>query len=426
MAGPAEYAAAVAYLYGQKARGVKFGIDRMRVLAAALGNPERNMPVIHIAGTNGKGSVAAMVESILRAAGWRTGLYTSPHLIQPGERVQVDRRALTAAEVVAYLKQLRPIAEQIGNSDPDLQPSFFEYMTAMAFLQFSRAGCDIAVVEVGLGGRLDATNIVTPEVSVITSIGLDHCEILGNTFEQIAAEKAGIIKAGRPVVLGRMPHEAAAAIRATAARLSAPVISVRERYGEAMAGYPDTSLAGDYQRWNAATAVEAVRALAPRWNISAAAIATGLGTVAWPGRWQQVQLGGKRLVLDASHNPEGATVLDANLSRLRAETGREPIVIVGVLGTVRAEPLLQAISRHARAIHLVMVDQPRATAREDLRKLVPDDYRGAVELATVSALFPGPGVCTVGDSSDVIVVTGSIYLLGEVMTRLAQAPMAPG
>jgi dihydrofolate synthase/folylpolyglutamate synthase len=426
MPGSAEYAAAVAYLYGQKARGVKFGIDRMTPLAAALGNPERSIPAIHIAGTNGKGSVAAMVDSILRAAGWRTGLYTSPHLVEPGERVQVNRQPLTEAELVEYLKELRPIAERLGASDPEHHPSFFEYMTAMAFLQFARSRCDIAVIEVGLGGRLDATNVLLPEVSVITSIGLDHCEILGDTLEQIAREKAGIIKAGRPVVIGRMPPEAEAAIRAIAAERAAPVIAVAERYGCELSRYPITGLAGDYQRWNAATAAETVRALPPKWRITGQAIATGLAQVDWPGRWQRVQVGQRQLVLDASHNPEGAQALEANLAQLVAETGRKPIVITGVLGTARARPLLETICRHAQEIHFVVPNQPRACRYEELEALVPATFRGRVVRDTVEALFPATDRCRVGGPDDVVVVTGSIYLLGEVMTRLGpSAPVRP-
>ena len=252
--GPADYAAATEYLFALKAGGVKFGIDRMRRLTAALGHPERSYPVIHVAGTNGKGSVSAMLDAIFRAAGWRTGLYTSPHLVKLGERVQVDRRHLTEAEIVAYTGELRPIAAACAATMPDEHATFFEFMTAMAFLQFQRRQADVAIIEVGMGGRLDATNVVEPEIAVITSIGLDHCAELGGTLAQIAREKAGIIKPGRPVVMGRVPAEAEQVIREVAAAGGAPVHSVREIFGGDMAGYPATNLAGDYQRWNAATA----------------------------------------------------------------------------------------------------------------------------------------------------------------------------
>jgi dihydrofolate synthase/folylpolyglutamate synthase len=414
-----DYPAVQDYLVGLKARGAKFGIDRMRLLAAELGHPERAVPCVHVAGTNGKGSVAAMLEAIFRAAGWRTGLYTSPHLVRLGERVRVDGRGLSEEEIVAFTAELRPLADRVAAAEgEDDRPSFFEFMTAMAFLQFRRARCDLAIVEVGLGGRLDATNIVDPEVSVITSIGLDHCEFLGGTLGEIAREKAGIIKPGRPVAIGRMPAEAAAVIRSIARERGAPLVAVPDAYGDDLARYPRTNLEGDYQRWNAATAALAAGLLPERWRLGAADVARGLGRVAWPGRWQRIRLGGRLAVLDASHNPEGAGVLDANLARLVAETGRRPVVIVGALGAVRAGPLLAAVCRHAREVHLVAPRQARACSQDELAALLPADFAGPVVRSTVEGLFPGPGQCTAGGPDDVIVVTGSIYLLGEVLARL--------
>jgi dihydrofolate synthase/folylpolyglutamate synthase len=412
------YAALVDFLYAQKAHGTKFGFDRMTRLAAEIGHPERNVPFVHVAGTNGKGSVAAMLDAVLHAAGWRTGLYTSPHLVHLGERVQVDRHRLTEEQIVAYVAELQPVVDRIAAADANDRPSFFEFMTAMAFLQFARERCDIGVIEVGLGGRLDATNIVTPEVSVITSIAMDHCEFLGDTIEQIAREKAGIIKPGKTVVLGRVPAGAEETIRAIAVERSAPVVSVVAEYGEDTANYPHTNLEGDYQRWNAATATLAARALAPRWKISDHVIARGLAHVDWPGRWQRVRVGGRLTILDASHNPEGAQVLASNLAQLVAETGRAPIVIVGVLGAARARPLIETIARFASEIRFVVPQQARACTHEELRALVPATFQGRVVPDTVARLFPSPDRCSVGRTDDVIVVTGSIYLLGEVMARL--------
>ena len=415
---PTDYGAVTEYLVGLKARGLRFGIDRMRLLAAEIGHPERAAPCVHVAGTNGKGSVAAMLDAILHAAGWRTGLYTSPHLVKLGERVQVERSALTEAEITAYVRELRPAAERVAAANADDHPSFFEFMTAMAFLQFARKRCDVSVIEVGLGGRLDATNIVTPEVSVITSIGFDHCEFLGNELTQIAAEKAGIIKPGRPVVIGRMPAVAEQVIRGIAAERGAPVTSVTADFGEELERYPHTNLEGDYQRWNAATATLVARALPEKWRVTDAAVARGLAHVDWPGRWQRVRIGGRIVMLDASHNPEGARVLDANLAHLVAETGRAPVVITGVLGVARAQPLIETICRHAREIHFVVPNQARACSHAELEALVPAGFRGRVVRATVAELFPEGAGCTAGGPDDVVVVTGSIYLLGEVMARL--------
>jgi dihydrofolate synthase / folylpolyglutamate synthase len=418
------YPAITDYLFAQKAHGAKYGVDRMAKLADALGHPERGVPCIHVAGTNGKGSVAAMLDAILHAAGWRTGLYTSPHLVHLGERVQVDRRVLTEQEIAGYMDELRPMAERLAAADPDDRPSFFEFMTAMAWLQFNRKGCDIGIVEVGLGGRLDATNIVTPEVSVITSIAMDHCEILGDTIEQIAREKAGIIKPGRPVVIGRVPREAENTIVAIARERGSPVFAVEEKFGHDTARYPHTNLEGDYQRWNAATAILATRALGPKWKITPEAITRGLAHVDWPGRWQRVRIGGRLAILDASHNPEGAKVLDSSLAQLAAETGRAPIVITGVLGVARARPLIETIAQHAREIHFVVPNQPRACSYEELEALVPAGFRGAIVRGTVANLFPAPDQCSAGSPEDVLVVTGSIYLLGEVMARLAPSTPA--
>ena len=416
----ADYASVKEYLYALKAGGVKFGIDRMRQLVAELGQPQRAYPVIHVAGTNGKGSVAAMLEAVFRAAGRRTGLYTSPHLVKLGERVQVDRRLLSEAEIVAYTNELGPAAERIAARAPDEQPTFFEFMTAMAFLQFQRRQVDVAVIEVGMGGRLDATNVVDPAVAVITSIGLDHCAELGNTLAQIAREKAGIIKAGRPVVIGRLPPEAEAEVRARAQVLGSRVHSVREVFGEKLADYPATNLEGDYQRWNAGTAALVVRVgseggAAP---IAAEAVARGLQQVNWPGRWQRPEIGGRPLILDASHNPEGAQVLEQNLRRLIAETGRKPVIVAGALGEFRARALLDVVLKFGREIHLVTPHQARACTFEEMRALVPEPERGRVQRGTVERIFPDAGTCTLGGPDDTILVTGSIYLLGEVLERI--------
>lgn len=423
-----DYLAATDYLYGLKSTGVRFGIDRMTRLAAALGHPERAYPVIHVAGTNGKGSVSALLDAIFHAAGWRTGLYTSPHLVKLGERVQVDRRLLSEEEILAYTNELAPVAAELGRLGPDEHPSFFEFMTAMAFLQFQRRRVDVGIIEVGLGGRLDATNVVEPEIAVITSIGLDHTEQLGDRIELIAREKAGIIKPGRPVVMGRLPPEAEAVVREVAAARAAPLHAVREAFGEELDGYPETNLEGDYQRWNAATATLVARVLRATWRDrpgaralpppDEAAVSRGLRHASWPGRWQRMTVGGRLLILDASHNPEGAQVLESNLQHLAAETGRRPVVITGMLGAFRARPLLEVLAHHAREIHLTPPHQARASSYEELEACAPPAARALLRRTTVEEVFPRPGTCAVGGPDDVIVVTGSIYLIGEVLARL--------
>lgn len=415
----ADYPAVTEYLYALKSAGLRFGIDRMRALSRELGHPERRYPVAHIAGTNGKGSVSAMLERIMRAAGYRTGLYTSPHLVKLGERVQVDRQLLTEAEIVAYVNELRPVADRIGATGADEHPSFFEFMTAMAFLQFARREVDVAVIEVGLGGRLDATNVVEPEVTVITSIGFDHMEQLGDSLEKIAAEKAGIVKPGRPLVLGRVPAVAEAVIRGIARERGAPVQSVREIFGEEVARYPETNLEGDYQRWNAATATLAARLLAGRLaRVDDAAIACGLHDVAWAGRWQRTRFAGRELILDASHNPEGAAVLEHSLRTLVEQSGRKPVVVTGVLGEFRARALLDVICRYAREVHLVPPHQARACTHAELESFARPQDRALLHRTTLEEVFPDATHCAVGGPDDIVVVTGSIYLVGEVLARI--------
>ena len=180
------------YLFALRNAGSKYGIDRMRRLVEALGHPERRFPVIHVAGTNGKGSVCAMLEALYRSNGYKTGFFCSPHLVHLGERAQVNRQILSESGIIEYTRQLRPIAAAIASEDPDLHPSFFEFIAAMAFQRFASEQVDIACVETGLGGRLDATNVVDPELAIITTVSLDHTELLGDN-RRIAREKAGIL-----------------------------------------------------------------------------------------------------------------------------------------------------------------------------------------------------------------------------------------
>ncbi|MBC2594348.1 bifunctional folylpolyglutamate synthase/dihydrofolate synthase [Ruficoccus amylovorans] len=406
------------YLYGLRNRGSKYGIERMRVFAEALGHPERRYPVIHVAGTNGKGSVCAMLEAVYRRAGYRTGLFTSPHLVRLGERVQVNRQPLSDAQIDTYVARLRVAGEALAAKDPLNHPTFFEFMAGMGMEHFAEERVDVAILETGLGGRLDATNVVDPEVSVITSISLDHTDILGDTLAVIAGEKAGIIKPGRPVVIGCLPPEAEAVIREVAATRGCVVHSVRETFGGAE-NFPSTNLEGNFQRHNAAVASLVVRLLQGRFRVTQAVVEAALHEVDWAGRWQRVRLNdGRLLILDSSHNPEGAGALEDNLSRLIAATGRKPIILTGILGEERAAALLPVMARHASGFVLLQPDQPRALAPERLRALIPAAFSGTVGASTVAELFPEPGVCTAGAGGDTLVVAGSIYLVGEICARL--------
>lgn len=412
------YEAVRDYLYSLKYRGAIYGIDRMRRFVERMDHPERRYPIIHVAGTNGKGSTCAMLESIFRAAGYRTGLFTSPHLVYQGERIQVNRQLLDRSSIQRYCHEMRPIAEAMEAEEGGYHPTFFEFMTGMAFRHFAEAEVDVAIIETGLGGRLDATNVVEPLISVITSISLDHTDILGDTLEAIAGEKAGIIKPGKPVVTGWLPEEAQAVMERVAGAAGSPLIRVAaslEAWDEAC---PETSLPGEYQRRNAATALVTARQLRDRFALGDAVIEEGLRTVSWAGRWERHELSDRSVILDATHNPEGVAFLEENLRRLVEEHGYKPVILAGTLGEARAQSLMPVVARYARRLHLLVPRQPRACSRECLQRWVPAEFRGGVCHNTVRELFPAPGICHAGNPGEILVATGSIYLIGEILEAL--------
>lgn len=391
----------------------------MASLIEALERPDRAYPVIHIAGTNGKGSTAAMLEQIFRSAGYKTGLFTSPHLLYLGERIQIDRASISREEIARLTRELDVVAKSLSRDGDERHPTFFEFMAAMALLYFKQEAVDIAIIETGLGGRLDATNVVNPLVSVITSIGLDHTQILGNTFELIAREKAGIIKPAIPVVMGRVPQSGADVIRRIAAERKSAVVSVEEQFGDSVDNYPQTNLFGTFQRWNAATALSTCQIAERQFPGLSKVSEQALLVVDWPGRWQKIQLPcGRTLILDATHNSEGSYFLDQNLQWLEEELGHKPWIVAGTLGEFRAQYLIPVAAKHARGLYLLETQQPRSASFADLRKHVPRNSDFPVENATKELLFPSPQVCAIGKPGDTIVVTGSIYLLGEILERL--------
>ena len=402
-----EAAATLRWLTGLRNLGSRLGVDRMRALSERLGHPERCAPSFHVAGTNGKGSTSAMIEAIQRAQGRRTGLYTSPHLVEIGERLQVDRVPTKEARVVALAEELRPHYEAIAAADAGLAPTFFELITAAAWLEFRTRQVDVIVLETGLGGRLDATNICNPEVCVITSIGLDHQEYLGATLAAIAGEKAGILKPGVPCVVGQLPAEAEAVIVQRAREIGAPLHFVRDRFGAAL---PETNLLGAHQRWNAGAAWLACE-LATRLPFDAQVAAAALQNITWAGRWQRLTLNdGRTLIIDGSHNEEGIRTIEPLLAALDC-----PTIVVGALGVDRARPLVVAAARHAARLVLVQPDNERACTVEQLAALVPADFRGEVVRTTVAELFPAAATCATQGAT--VVVLGSLYLVGEVLAR---------
>ncbi|MBC2600890.1 bifunctional folylpolyglutamate synthase/dihydrofolate synthase [Puniceicoccus vermicola] len=404
------------FLFGLRNRGSKYGIGRMERLAEALGHPQRKFPVIHVAGTNGKGSVCALLESALRRGGLKTGLYSSPHLVHLGERVQVNREPLTEERIIRLTEMLREAARKVVQESDDDYPSFFEFMTAMAFLQFAEESVDCAMLEVGLGGRLDATNIVTPEVSIITSIGLDHTEILGETITKIAGEKSGILKAGIPVVMGLLPSDAEGVVRERAAELSCPVHSVRDRFREAE--LPETNLVGRFQRWNAGTAQLALEVVRTRFPLDPCDMRSAFQNTVWSGRWEERKVGSRSIIFDSTHNPQGAEVLAENLQGRFGSPRGELEVVVGSLGLARAWAVLRVVAPYARRILIVRPSQPRALSFDEMRSVVPASFQGEVLETSVEELFPGGDCARFSEGPDPVLLTGSIYLIGEVFSRL--------
>lgn len=413
-----DYEEVKAYLYGLMSYGASYGIDRMRLLSRLLGNPEKTFPVIHVAGTNGKGSVCAMLEGIYRQNGYRTGLFTSPHLVRLEERIQVDREPIPEYQFIEYIEYLKSMAESSNFENEGLRPSFFEMLNAVGFLHFSKQKIDIGIIETGLGGRFDSTNILEPLVSVITSISRDHTEILGENLESIAMAKAGIIKPGKPVVLGPMPVEAEIVIRGVACEQNSPVFSVEEAYGKDLEDYPLTGLQGTYQRSNAATALLVSHVIKDSFSIDADVSLQGLKIVDWPGRWQSMSVGGNRLILDCAHNEEGAKGLAENLKLLIQEEGRKPIIIVGVLGAYRARAIMPIVAQYAETIILVEPKNSKAVGINALKSLMPSSFTGTIAEGSVEDLFPSPFVFNIETEGRTIVATGSIYLIGEIMERV--------
>ena len=397
------------YLYSLRDRGSKYGIERMQRFSHALGSPQDKFPVIHVAGTNGKGSVCAMLEALYRDNNYKTGLFSSPHLIHLGERIQVDRHPLSMDEVIHYTEELRNVADALKNEGNTNYPTFFEFMAGMAFRHFAQSKVGIACIETGLGGRLDATNIVDPELSIITTISLDHTDLLGETLAEIAREKAGILKPGKPALIGRLPEEAEIIVREIAAELGCPLYSLDQRF-PLNSDLPKTNLFGSFQRINAGLALQATEILSKSFPIQST---QALRHIDWPGRWQVLQVSGRKLILDATHNPEGAAQLTENLASLE----EKPIILAGTLGEERGRSLMQAIASFARELHLIQPDQPRALPADILRAHLPTDATFPIHVSEVEALF-SQNECKIGEPGDTIVCTGSIYLIGEILQRL--------
>lgn len=384
------YEESLAWLYATQQFGIKLGLENIRGLLEALGNPQERLSFLHVAGTNGKGSVCAMLDAILRASGRRTGLYTSPHLVDFRERIRVDGEKIPPSAVANGLTILRKISAAWNDS-----PTFFEIATALALHHFAEERCNLIVLETGMGGALDATNAVIPLVSVITPIALDHTRWLGSTLAEIAGEKAGIIKSGVPVVSARQAPEAAIVLAQRAASAGSSLGFIETPFEHAEIG-----LRGIHQKENAAVAVAAL--LAARVEVSNEAVWQGLRDVRWPGRFQVVD---ERIVLDACHNPHAAAQL---LINWRDAYGTEKAtVIFGALGDKDYSEMLRILESISREVLLVPISSERSAAPEALAAACRIQHR--IFQSVKEALEASRGR---------ILVTGSLFLVGEALQVL--------
>ena len=418
---------AVERLFALEQFGIKLGLDNIRIILAALGNPEQAWRSIHIAGTNGKGSVAAMVERGLRAAGLRTGRYTSPHLDRIEERVALDGTQVDGATFESVTAHVLDAVDELKRTGSlGVSPTFFEVSTAVAFEIFRRAKVDAAIVEVGLGGRFDATNVLTPAITAITSIALDHERHLGHTLSQIAFEKAGIAKRGVPLVLGRLPGEAAARIHKVAAEVGAPVVDAHATTTDRKYPPLTLALAGRHQLENAAVAV----AILERWSMSVAhvpteAIVTGLTDCDWPARleWLRVPQAGE-LLIDAAHNPAGAAALASYLK----DTGSKKLPIVfSAMADKDLKGMIEALAPVASTFIATTVPHARARSADqiaaDIRTHasgVPVEAEASPDTAVARAFELARGSLGEGGARRAV-AAGSIYLIGPLRARLIAA-----
>lgn len=408
------YTEAIEFLYGLRWFGAKLGLENPRRLAAMAGHPERQLRFLHVAGTNGKGSVCAFLESVYRHAGYRVGLYTSPHLVRFGERIQINRRPIAESEVARLVEQIQPWLPQFPR---DHHPTFFEVVTIMALIHFAEHNCDVVIWETGMGGRLDATNIVTPLASLITNIDYDHQRWLGFTLREIATEKAGILKPGVPALTATDAPEALEVIRARALSLGCPLWIVGpEAAQEPWLQRLALPLPGEHQRRNAALVAATVQVLNHELPVSTQALHDGLTRTWWPGRFQRVPLPqGPELILDGAHN---VGAMRAFCATLRAQyPAAHPVFIMGVMADKDLEGILREVVNVAGRVVCVPVRSDRSADPAQLaeigRRIAPGllfETYPSLEAALQSVR-----------TEALAVVTGSLYLVGEAIEQLGLA-----
>jgi dihydrofolate synthase/folylpolyglutamate synthase len=406
----------LSYLFSLEQFGIKFGLDNISAIVARLNHPERAFRSVHIAGTNGKGSVTAMVDAALGAAGHRSARYTSPHLVDLSERFVIAGRPVDHTALVAAITDVRAAIEALTRDGVlAVQPTFFEVTTAVAFEIFRRARVEVAVLEVGMGGRLDATNVVSPTVTAITTIAFDHQRYLGSTLREIALEKAGIIKPGVPVVVGVVPDQAWRAIEEVARDRGA---ALNPATAGGLADGP-IGLEGAHQRTNAAVAVAVLKALDARGvRVPPPAIAAGLAHPQWPGRLDLRRLpDGREALLDAAHNPAGAAALASYLADLaRDEPGRARPPLV--FAAMRDKDVVGMFTPLLPVVGTIVVTRASTARSESPDELAAIVRRLAPDRDVVVEPSPAAALDRAWREAPRIVVAGSIFLLGDVLERI--------
>ena len=380
--------------------GIKLGLDNTHRLLGAIGNPHQRLRFLHVAGTNGKGSVCAMLDSCLREAAHRTGLYTSPHLVDFRERIRVDGVKISEQEAADGLSRLREDAETW-----DHKPTFFELSTVLAFDHFERAGCDVVVLETGMGGRLDSTNVVTPLVSVITPIAMDHMAWLGDSLVKIAAEKAGIIKPGAPVISSPQQASAAEVLKAKALEAASAI-----RFIDAPTDIP-VALPGPHQLWNAAVAIAAIEASGL--DGPPEAIVRGLASVKWPARFQRV---GEMIIVDGAHNEHSAEALRSTWNEVFGT--QKAVIVFGSLRDKEYAAMLHILEQIGHEFLFVPVRNERSENPSVLKPLTSLPSRHFPDL---------PSAIKVAlNANHPVLVTGSLFLAGEALENLKKAGFETG
>jgi dihydrofolate synthase/folylpolyglutamate synthase len=423
-------------LFALETFGIKLGLQNIERLCEALGHPERSFTTLHVAGTNGKGSVTAMTHGALVASGVHAARYISPHLSDLSERFVIGRAPVDAGTLETVADDVLRLAERLRTDGVlTVTPTFFEVTTAMAFEMFRRAGVEVAVIEVGLGGRFDATNVITPVAGAITTIGMDHQQHLGSTLTAIAGEKAGIIKPGMTVVTGELPPEALAVVRAVADDRGAELIEAARdvqvdaamedgrarivlRTPAGAYGPVRLALRGAHQVGNALIAVRLLEA-ARRGGVAVtrSAIEQGLASTEWPGRLELLTLeNGRRVLIDAAHNADGARALAAYLKRWHPE---RPILVISVMRDKDVDDILELLLPAASDVVTTQAPSPRALPAAELAGRVADlQSRLGTGGSVVAVADPAQAVATALERTDVVCIAGSIFLAGAVRDGL--------